>query len=137
MKFKIYDKKSKAAVLAYVEKLNPEKRYEVSVSLRREIRTLPQNRLYWLYVTCISDETGSSKEDIHAFLKQKFLRINDLIVGNSLIPVTVSTTKLNTKMFAELLNSVVAWSASELGIILPDPSDHLWDQFYEKYKDSL
>lgn len=137
MKFKIYDKKTKDAVRAYIEKLNPEKRYEVSVSLKREIRTIPQNRLYWLYVTCISDETGSSKEDIHSFLKQKFLRINDLIVGDSLIPITVSTSILNTKMFAELLNNVVVWSASELGIILPDPSDYLWEQFYEKYKDSL
>lgn len=34
---------------------------------------------------------------------------------------------------------VVSFSlaTTELGIILPDPSDHLWDQFYEKYKDSL
>jgi len=137
MKFKIYDEKTKEAVKAYIDKLNPEKRYEVNISLKREIRTIPQNRLYWLYITCISDETGSSKEDVHSFIKQTFLRVDELVIGNSSIPQTVSTTKLNTKMMADLINQIVVWASSELGIILPDPADYLWDQFYDKYKDML
>lgn len=137
MKFKIYDEKTKEAVKAYIDKLNPEKRYEVNISLKREIRTIPQNRLYWLYITCISDETGSSKDDVHSFIKQTYLRVDELVIGNSSIPQTVSTTKLNTKMMADLINQIVVWASSELGIILPDPADYLWDQFYEKYKDML
>lgn len=94
MKFKIYDEKTKEAVKAYIDKLNPEKRYEVNISLKREIRTIPQNRLYWLYITCISDETGSSKDDVHSFIKQTYLRVDELVIGNSSIPQTVSTTKV-------------------------------------------
>ena len=137
MQFKIHDEKSREAVRIYIDKLNPEKRYTVSITLKREIRTVPQNRLYWLYVTCISDETGSSKDDIHSYFKQTFLKVDELVIGNTNIPQTVSTTKLNTKMMADLINQIIVWASSELGIILPDPADYLWDQFYEKYKDML
>ena len=137
MQFKIHDEKSREAVKIYIDKLNPEKRYTVNITLKREIRTVPQNRLYWLYVTCISDETGSSKDDIHSYFKQTFLKVDELVIGNTNIPQTVSTTKLNTKMMADLINQIVVWASSELGIILPDPADYLWDQFYDKYKDML
>lgn len=137
MKFKIYDSNTKQAVKEYIDKLHPDKQYDVSITLKRKVRTLPQNRLYWLYVTCISDETGSSKDDIHMFFKTTFLRSSDLVVGDSIIPQTSSTTKLNTKQMTELVNQIVVFASSELGIVLPDPADYMWDQFYEKYKDML
>ena len=137
MKFKIYNQQSKDAVKEHIEKLNPEKKYEVNITLKREIRTLPQNRLYWLYIACIADETGNSKEDIHDHIKRTCLKIEDLTIGRATITRTMSTTKLNTKMMADLINQVVIWASSDLGIVLPDPADYLWDQFYEKYRDSL
>ena len=137
MKFKIYNQQTKDAVRDYIEKLNPEKRYEVNISLRREVRTIPQNRLYWLYVACISDETGNSKDDLHSYFKQTFLRVDDMIIGNASIPQTVSTTKLNTKKMTGYINQIVVFASAECGIVLPDPADYLWDQFYEKYKDML
>ena len=137
MKFNIYDQPSTQAVIDYLNKLNPEKRYEVSIALKRETRTIPQNRLYWLYVTCIADETGNSKEDIHAYIKQTFLKIEDVVIGNVSIAKTLSTTSLNTAMMTNLINKIVVWASSELGIILPDPADYQWQQFYERYKDRL
>lgn len=137
MKFLIHNQDSLQGVKDYISKLNLEKRYEVNITLKREKRTIPQNRLYWLYVTCIADETGNSKEDIHTHLKQTFLKVEDVIIGNASIAKTISTTKLNTAMMANYINQIVVWASSECGIILPDPADYVWEQFYEKYKDRI
>lgn len=137
MKFNIYDQPSTQAVIDYLNRLNPQKRYEINIALKREVRSIPQNRLYWLYVTCIADETGNSKEDIHNHLKQTFLKVEDVIIGNASIAKTISTTKLNTSMMANYINQIVVWASSECGIILPDPADYVWEQFYEKYKDRI
>lgn len=137
MKFIIHNQESLQGVTEYISKLNLEKRYEINITLKREKRTIPQNRLYWLYVTCIADETGNSKEDIHTHLKQTFLKVEDVIIGNASIAKTISTTKLNTSMMANYINQIVVWASSECGIILPDPADYVWEQFYEKYKDRI
>lgn len=137
MKFLIHNQESLQGVTEYISKLNLDKRYEINITLKREKRTIPQNRLYWLYVTCIADETGNSKEDIHTHLKQTFLKVEDVIIGNASIPKTISTTKLNTSMMANYINQIVVWASSECGIILPDPADYVWEQFYEKYKDRI
>lgn len=137
MKFLIHNQESLQGVKDYISKLNLDKRYEINITLKKEKRTIPQNRLYWLYVTCIADETGNSKEDIHNHLKQTFLKVEDVIIGNASIAKTISTTKLNTSMMANYINQIVVWASSECGIILPDPADYVWEQFYEKYKDRL
>lgn len=137
MKFIIHNQESLQGVIEYISKLNLEKRYEINITLKREKRTIPQNRLYWLYVTCIADETGNSKEDIHNHLKQTFLKVEDMIIGNASIAKTISTTKLSTSMMANYINQIVVWASSECGIILPDPADYVWEQFYEKYKDRI
>jgi len=89
MKFNIFNSVSQQGVIDYIGKLNTEKRYEVSITLKREKRTVPQNRLYWLYLTCIEQETGSDKEDLHSHFKRKFLLKEDLVIGNDTIPQTV------------------------------------------------
>lgn len=137
MKFLIHNEQSLNGVIEHIQKLNLEKKHEINITPKREIRTIPQNRLYWLYVTCIADETGNSKEDIHNHLKTTFLKVEDVIIGNASIAKTISTTKLNTSMMANYINQIVVWASSECGIILPDPADYVWEQFYEKYKDRI
>ena len=137
MKFNIYNSDSLQGVIDYIKKLNPEKKYNVSITLKRQIRTVPQNRLYWLYLTCIEQETGMDKEDLHIFFKQKYLRKEDLTIGSETIPQTISTTKLTTAQFVDYTNKIVAFASAELGIVLPDPADYMWEQFYEQYKDKI
>lgn len=136
MKFQIFDTNSQMGVIEYLQKLDTQKRYNIEILLKREKRTIPQNRLYWLYLACIEDETGMDKEDLHDHFKRKYLRKEDIVLGNDTIEQKTSTKKLDTKQFTDYINKIVVFASSELGIVLPDPADRLWEQFYERYKDA-
>ena len=56
MKFTVNNTDTRAAVTAYLERLPEGKTYDVTVTPHRRNRTVPQNRLYWLHIACISDE---------------------------------------------------------------------------------
>jgi hypothetical protein len=137
MRFVIQNERSREAVTEYIQKLNEAKRYEVFISLRREIRTIPQNRLYWLYLACISDEIGIDKDDLHVFFKQKYLQKEEVVINGETIIRTFSTAELNTKQFTEYINKITVFASSEWGIALPDPADICWEQFYETYRYKL
>ena len=42
-------------------------RYKVIIERYTEPRTLSQNALMWLWFTCIESETGTDKQDVHAY----------------------------------------------------------------------
>jgi transposase len=73
MKFSINSDFDKLAVKQHIDKLPENKRYTIEITQKRENRTLDQNALYWLWLTCIEQETGNSKEDIHYYCKDNFL----------------------------------------------------------------
>jgi hypothetical protein len=110
--------------------------YQIKVSKIKEKRSLDQNRLYWLYLTCISHETGNDKNDIHEYCKEKFLIYRDIVIFNDVIKITGTTTNLDTKMFNEYLENIIRF-AGELGITLPNPSDKNFEHFKEHYNQYL
>jgi len=59
MVFKVVNEQTKKAAISYIEKLKEGKRYDVSISQHRNKRSIPQNRLYFLWLNCISAETGN------------------------------------------------------------------------------
>jgi len=134
MKFRITNADT-AAVTAYLQKLSPAKEYDVTVSIHRRNRTVPQNRLYWLHVTCVADETGSDRNEVHAELKRLYLPSESVtgMYGETIVR-PVSTTKLDTAQFSAYIEKVVAFASSTLGIVLPMPGDLAFEQFEEYYK---
>ena len=136
MKFIIHNEHSRRVVFEYLEKLNLGKKYSVEITLKRETRTLSQNRLYWLYLACIEQETGNDKEALHDYFKRKWLRKNTTELRNEQIISVYSTKELNTVQFKAYIDRIVLFAAEE-GIILPDPNDLSWSQFYETYKDFI
>jgi len=83
----------------------------VTITITDEIsRTAKQNRLWWVYMTLMSKETGYTKEEMHEIAKSKFL------------PFSKFTTDLSQKEFADAVNELKVWSASYLNVILPDES---------------
>lgn len=136
MKFLIHNEHSRRVVFEYLEKLNLNKKYSVEITLKRETRTLSQNRLYWLYLACLEQETGNDKEALHDYFKRKWLRKNTTELQNEQIISVYSTKELNTVQFKAYIDRIVLFAAEE-GIILPDPNDLSWSQFYDTYKDFI
>lgn len=138
MNFKIQSQSDKVKLISEIEKLDESKKYDVSIKVQRQIRSLPQNRLYWLKVSCICDETGSDKDQIHEELKKMFLppKMVKSLYG-FLMDVPMSTTELDTKQFTDFLEKIDVFASSELGIVLPNPGDLAWNEFYEYYRDKI
>lgn len=108
-------------------------RYKVSIERYTEPRTLSQNALMWLWFTCIEQETGTSKQDVHDYYCNLFLRRTAVIKGKETV-IAGSTSRLNTIQMTDFLNKVKADAASELGIMLPLPADRFYQEFINEYK---
>lgn len=134
MDFIVQSQPDKEKVIAYIGKLPEGKRYHVRISLKREKRTVDQNSLYWLWIACIMDETGNEKEFLHEFFKGKFLGYHERVVFGQVVKTPKTTTTLDTKQFTNYLEEIRVFAAAELGIVLPDPEDKYWQDFYDKYK---
>ena len=110
--------------------------YRLSFGRRQEPRILDQNRLMWLWFSCISDETGQRKEDIHDYYCDLFLKRRVTVNGKERL-VAMGTSGLDRETMAMFLNKVQADASSEFGIRLPNPDDRDFDNFREYYKNYL
>jgi len=120
----------------YLESLI-KKQAKVEICIKKDKRTLSQNSTYWLWITAIQQETGNDKNLLHEYFKQKFLGTENITVFDSNLNVAVSTTKLDTKQMSEYMNRIQEFANIELGILLPNPSDLIFNDFYEHYKDFI
>lgn len=108
-------------------------RYKVTIERYTEPRSLSQNALMWLWFTCIEQETGTNKQDIHDYYCNMFLRRTAYFKGKAKV-IAGSTSKLNTLQMTDFLNKVKADAASEFGIYLPLPEDRYYQEFVNEYK---
>lgn len=135
MVFKVVNEQTKKAAISYIEKLPEGKKYKVSVTLHRDKRSISQNSLYWLWLGCISSDTGYDVADLHDYLKGRYLARKVEMFGDE-CNIGISTTKLNTSEFTAFLDKVQQFAAEE-GIILPNPEDLYFEQFYQQYKNYI
>lgn len=134
MRFRVRNAADKAAVKEYIDRCRDGVEYAVEIAMKRHRRTVDQNRLYWLYVSCISDETGNDRETVHNELRRLFLPVHTATLGGRTVEKLTSTTTLDTAQFTRYIDHITAFAGAELGIVLPDPADAYWEQFYEYYK---
>ena len=137
MKFRITNADT-APVTAYLQKLSPNKEYDVTVAVHKAQRSVPQNKLYWAWVALICEETGADRDEVHGELKRRYLP-SESVVGlyGEVITRPISTSKLNTAQFTAYLEKVQVLASSELGIILPVPEDRIFEEFYEQYENRI
>lgn len=107
--------------------------YEVSYKRKIRKRSVPQNRLYWLWLACIADETGHDREDLHRVFAGKYLACDVIEVMGEKVRKIPSTTTLSTQTFTDYIEKIRIYAATELGITLPDPEDRFFEQFEEYY----
>lgn len=98
---------------------------EIVIQKKRNVRSLQQNKLWWLYVTILSEELGYEKDEMHDILKFKFLKRERVVEKTGeIIPYLESTTRLTRTEFADVVDAVIRWAA-EMNVILPSPNEQL------------
>lgn len=60
-------------------------RYRLIIERYTEPRTLSQNALMWLWFTCIEQETGTDKQDVHDYYCNLYLRRTTTVEGKNLV----------------------------------------------------
>lgn len=118
--------------LAYVFSTLSNGTYNITIKKASEKRSIPQNDLMWMWLTCIERETGTPKDDIYMYYCKKFL-MKTIQVGEKWERIYNTSSKLNTEQMTEFLNKIQADALTELGITLPQPEDRFFEQFYAQF----
>jgi hypothetical protein len=84
---------------------------EATVELKKVIqkRTLLQNALYWVWLTCIEKETGNPSNQMHLLYRANFLPKSDEEITKIIIPNLWETIKIrinNYDYFDELADII-------------------------------
>jgi len=98
----------------------------VTIAEGRGKRSDGQNRYYWSQVCgLISETTGYTPEEVHDFLKEKFLtdKKHIVIAGEERDIEQATTTRLTTKEFEDYCENIRRWASSELNINIPTPNE--------------
>lgn len=114
----------------------PDGKYRIFVEKSSEKRTISQNNLMWMWMKCIEDNTGTMKEDVYSYYCRKFLSRSVVIGGHEQF-VNDTSSHLSIERMTEFLNNIQADASSELGIVLPLPSDLYYKEFIDEYKNKI
>lgn len=118
--------------LPYVFSLLSNGQYTITIKKASTKRSIPQNDLMWMWLSCIERETGTPKEDVYMYYCKKFL-MKTITIGNHQERIYNTSSKLNTEEMTDFLNKIQADAAAELGIRLPLPEDRFFEQFYAQF----
>ena len=118
--------------LPYVFSLLSNGAYTITIKKASTKRSVPQNDLMWMWLTCIERETGTPKDDVYMYYCKKFL-IKTIQIGERMERIYNTSSKLNTEEMTEFLNKIQADALTELGIRLPLPEDRFFEQFYAQF----
>lgn len=123
----------RAAMVGVILRTDIKKPYVLEWKRLAKSRSLPQNSIYWKWLSCMAEETGHTKEELHEYFSEKYLPADDRQVLGHRVQVRRSTTGLDTAEFTSYLNQIEQ-EAMGLGVYLPKPSMPGWDDFYERYR---
>ncbi len=136
---------------AVADSLNTPHKVIVTIGIDDDrARSLAQNSLYWKWLHELETQTGQDDEWWHCYFKRLFLAriyarddgefakmaesikrckgvINDDLYESIAMNVikNISTTKANTKQFAEYLTKIELWAVAN-GLRLTTPQDLAW-----------
>ena len=118
--------------LPYIFSLLANGSYTITIKKASQKRSIPQNDLMWMWLTCIERETGTPKDDVYMYYCKKFL-IKTIQIGERQERIYNTSSKLTSEEMTEFLNKIQADAATELGIGLPLPEDRFFEQFYAQF----
>ncbi len=121
----VRDEGMRARIIEHIAGLNLGKPWAITVEPHRKTRSLSQNALMWKWleevVQHIHEDTGQDKEDIHEYLKRRFLmpKVRDVF---GVVVQTWSTKGLEIADMSTYLDKIYAWATTEMGLLLPVPA---------------
>lgn len=134
MKAKIYNLEQLKEAFNKIAKADLTKGFVIEWKRVQKIRTNDQNSLYWLWMTCLEQETGQDKNSLHDYFREKYLKVTYEKVFDSERKILESTRKLDTVAMKNYLDKIQIFAATELAVTLPDPEDRYFEQFLEQYE---
>ena len=131
MKLKIQTEQDRKKAIEAIQAISLETTWLFSLTKRRKRRTLSQNRLLWLWLTCleVDAETGYTKEELYQYFlnifpTRRFVMDKEIIITSSV---------METKEKATFLDAIQRFAGTELGIVLPDPEGKRFEEFENQY----
>ena len=118
--------------LPYVFSLLSNGTYTITIKRANQKRSIPQNDLMWMWLTCIERETGTPKDDVYMYYCKRYLMKTIQIVDKQ-ERIYNTSSKLSAAEMTEFLNHIQADAATELGIRLPLPEDRFFEAFYQQF----
>lgn len=113
--------------------------YTVTIERQHATRSAAQNAAYWgVTIRVLSEHTGYTADEIHDYLKAKFLpKTLSLPDANGEIKdeftVGRTTTRLNKIEFGEYMERIAQWASEELNVYIPPPDpDFAWKRQSEE-----
>lgn len=135
-KFILHTEGDRERAILLLKKADIKHKHIFELKRQREKRTLSQNKLYWLWLGCISDETGDDTSFLHYYYSNRFLPKTEKLIFEERFEIIKSTTELDTKEFTTYLERIQQ-HAAEWNCILPLPEERGFEEFYLKYKDYI
>ncbi|UYN95904.1 MAG: hypothetical protein KIT25_02875 [Enhydrobacter sp.] len=107
--------------LTRIRKLAEGAKVWVTVTDKAPSRSDGQNRLYWLYLTLIEEETGNDRDVLHEHFKQQYLKLPPRIVYTAQgeakeVQLYRSTTTLSKAAFSEYMQKI----ERDTGVMIPE-----------------
>jgi hypothetical protein len=130
--------KDEKKALAKVSALFKEGKF-ADVKEGKERRSIPQNDLYWFWLTFLEkeSETGYTKDEFHNLFKWEFLTefFGRIVLNHKTWEYNISptTTSMNAAQFTEYLEKVERFANTELNVTLPHPEDLGFAELFDKY----
>ena len=111
----------RARILTFIQGLDIDKPWAITVTQHRKKRSLSQNRLIHKWFAIIAEHTGDSEESVKADLTFSFApKIQSKTSEDVIRPM--GTSEMNTVQMAEFVTRLYNW-AGAFGIMLPHPDD--------------
>lgn len=106
--------------------------YVLTIKKMSTKRSIAQNDLMWMWLSCIERETGTSKDDVYMYFCKKYLW-KVVTIGEHSERIYVTSSKLNTEQMKTFLDHIQQDALNDWGIRLPNPEDRFFEAFYQQF----
>jgi hypothetical protein len=117
-RYVVHGKKEIDALCSVIGKLNPEKRWQVSIAEFKGTRSLEQNDRFHAMIASICRETGNDPKHLKEWVKDQFGPIVTIVVDGKSYEIPKPSHLYDPAEASDVMNRLEAWAASELGVIV-------------------